>query len=294
MKKPADISIILSIISLVLSLTILVVWCIISFHIETLSVPLTESVLVAILGILVTLLIGWNIYTIIDVKQLYRNLSDSQSKIDAIENNMQVKSEKQTALSDAYASMELSEMFFIQGKYVLTYLKILSAISCFEKAEEHRLALHECRRMYMLIRTIRRHLAKQQNDYVLDYDLYADVAYAKYVADLSARDLEQFNVSDMRTIFTHLITLSAKQITYCNAEFTVYERDADIKERPLAIYLLLEQDKMLYKTMEYDKYLRLLTEDLNLNHDTIAIAEFSSLEKCKQAYELIKAQQIGE
>lgn len=238
MKKLTDIPIVLSIISLILSLSLLITWCIVSFKIETFNSPIYESVLVTVLGVLVTLLIGWNIYTIIDVKQIYRNLLDSKSRIETIENNIQIESKKQIALADAYAFMGLAEMFFVQGKYVMTYLKILSATLCFEKAKEHKLALHECQRMYMLIRTIRRHLAKQPNFYVLDYDMYDDVAYVKDVADLSLLDLEQFNVLEMRAIFTHLITLMSKHIVRFNADFTLYDRDANIKARPLAIYLL--------------------------------------------------------
>lgn len=292
--KFKDISIILSTIALVVSLVLLIAWCVVSFNLEPLYIAQYESVVVSVLGILVTLLMGWNIYTIIDVKQVRQDMLESKREVERLEVSFQTKSKRQTSLLDAYAFMGLSEMFLAQGRYVQAYLKILSSILCFENADEHNLAQHECKRMYMLIRTIRRQLAIKQNDYVLDYDLYNDVAYGKDLAELSLLNLEPFSVVEMRYIFMYLMALATKQIPFSGAEFTLYDRDADIKRRPLAIYLLLEKGKVLYKTMDYDKYYGILTYDLNLNHDTIAIAEFTSNEKCKKVYEKIDVREINE
>lgn len=292
--KSKNISIVLSTIALVVSLVLLIAWCAVSFNLESLCIAQYESVVVSVLGILVTLLMSWNIYTIIDVKQVRQDMLESKREVERLEVSFQTKSKRQTSLSDAYAFMGLSEMFLAQGRYVQAYLKILSSILCFENADEHNLAQHECKRMYMLIRTIRRQLAIKQNDYVLDYDLYNDVAYGKDLAELSLLNLEPFSVVEMRYIFMYLMALATKQIPFSGAEFTLYDRDADIKRRPLAIYLLLEKGKVLYKTMDYDKYYGILTYDLNLNHDTIAIAEFTSNEKCKKVYEKIDVREINE
>lgn len=292
--KSKNISIVLSTIALVVSLVLLIAWCAVSFNLEPLYIAQYESVVVSVLGILVTLLMGWNIYTIIDVKQVRQDMLESKREVERLEVSFQTKSKRQTSLLDAYAFMGLSEMFLAQGRYVQAYLKILSSILCFENADEHNLAQHECKRMYMLVRTIRRQLAIKQNDYVLDYDLYNDVAYGKDLAELSLLNLEPFSVVEMRDIFMYLMALATKQIPFSGAEFTLYDRDADIKRRPLAIYLLLEKGKVLYKTMDYDKYYGILTYDLNLNHDTIAIAEFTSKEKCKKVYEKIDVREINE
>lgn len=292
--KSKNISIVLSTIALVVSLVLLVAWCMVSFNLESLCIAQYESVIVSVLGILVTLLMGWNIYTIIDVKQVRQDMLESKREVERLEVSFHTKSKRQTSLADAYAFMGLSEMFLTQGRYVQAYLKILSSILCFENADEHNLAQHECKRMYMLIRTIRRQLAIKQNDYVLDYDLYNDVAYGKDLAELSLLNLEPFSVVEMRDIFMYLMALATKQIPFSGAEFTLYDRDADIKRRPLAIYLLLEKGKVLYKTMDYDKYYGILTYDLNLNHDTMAIAEFTSKEKCKKVYEKIDVREINE
>ncbi len=292
--KSKNISIVLSTIALVASFVLLIVWCTVSFNLKPLYIAQYESVIVSVLGILVTLLIGWNIYTIIDVKQVRQDMLESKREVERLEVSFQTKSKRQTSLADAYAFMGLSEMFLTQGRYVQAYLKILSSILCFENADEHNLAQHECQRMYMLIRTIRRHLALKSNDYVLDYDLYNDVAYGKDLAELSLLNLEPFSVIEMRDTFMHLMALATKQIPLKETEFTLYDRDADIKRRPLAIYLLLEKDRILYKTMDYDHYYEILTYNLNLNHDTIAIAEFASYEKCKHVYEKINAREINE
>lgn len=285
--NPKNISIVLSTIALVVSFVLLIAWCVVSFNLEPLYIAQYESVIVSVLGILVTLLVGWNIYTIIDVKQVRQDMLESKREVERLEVSFQTKSKRQTSLADAYAFMGLSEMFLAQGRYVQAYVKILSSILCFENAGEHNLAQHECQRMYMLIRTIRRQLSIKQNDYVLDYDLYNDVAYGKDLAELSLLNLEPFSVIEMRDTFMHFMALATKRISLEGAEFTLYERDADIKMRPLAIYLLLEKGNVLYKTMDYDKYYQILTYDLKLNHDTIAIAEFVSNKQCKQVYEQI-------
>lgn len=287
-----NMSILLSTAALVISLIMLVAWCAVSYQLSPLDIVTYESVIVSVLGILITLLIGWNIYTIVDVKQVRQDMLDCKDQMFRIESSFQSQSEKLTSLADAYAFMGLAEMFLTQGKYVSAYCKFLSSILCFEKAKEHNLALHECNRMYMLIRDVRRHLTQRVNDYVLDYDLYNDVAYEKDIAELCLVNLEPYKVTEIRDIFQHFISLSTKYIVLNDVEFIIFDRNVDLKKRPLAIYLLIQGNKILCKTTDFDKYVGLLTCDLNLNHDSIAISEFSSIEKMERVYALIDAQEI--
>lgn len=290
--KAKEVSVVISTISLIVSLILLVTWCAVTFHLNPLDLATYESIIVSVLGILVTLLIGWNIYTIIDVKQVRQDMLDSKNQMDEIRMAFDEQTKKQVALADAHAYMGIAEMFLQQGKFVLAYTKFISAVINYEKAGEHKLALHQCGRIYMLIRTVRRMLAKQQNSYTLDFDLYHDLPYEKDFSDLMTKELEQYHPTEMRNQFMHFITLATKHTELNGVEYTLYDRDANIKQRPIAIYLLLEKDHVLCKTTEFDKYMGLLTFDLNLNHDTVAIAEFSTLKKCKEAYAKIEVCEI--
>lgn len=283
-------TIMLSFVSLVVSLITIVAWCAVSFQLKPLDIATYESVIVSVLGILITLLIGWNIYTIIDVKEVRKEMNDCINKTDTFEKKI---GEAKT-LSDAYAFMGLAELFLDQNKYVNAYLKLLSSIVCFEKAGEHNLALYECKRIGFLFRNIRRHLAIEKNYYVLDQDIYNDISYGKDCAEIYRMNLEDFSIEEVQNLFNHLIINSAKYIEIAGCEFALYARNVDLKQRPLAIYLFLLNDIPIYKTYKYDRYLQFLESklDLNLNYDVIAIAEFVSGDKCLRVYDLIDVPEI--
>lgn len=290
--KTKGISIIISTISLVVSITLIVAWCAVSFRLTPLDLATYESIVVSVLGTLITLLIGWNIYTIIDVKQVRQDMMDSKNQMDSIRAAFEEQTKRQVALADAHTYMGFAEMFLQQQKYVYAYTKFISSILHYEKAGEHNLALHQCSRFYMLIRTVRRMLVKYQHNYVLDFDLYHDIPYEKAFSELCLLELGQYKPTEMREQFLHFIAIASKHLLVNGIEYVLYDRDADIKARPIAIYLLIENDTILCKTTDFDKYLGLLTYDLNLNHDTIAISEFSSIEKCHEAYAMIDADEI--
>lgn len=291
--KCKEFSVIISIASLVVSLILLVSWCVLSFQFSPLDIASYESTVVSVLGVLITLLLGWNIYTIIDVKQVRQDMLESKAQVDSIRIAFDEQTQRQIALADAHAYMNFAEMFLLQGKFVFSYTKFIAAIVCYEKAGEHNLAMHQCARIYHLIRTVRRLIAQKQHDYVLDFDLYHDLPYEHDFVNLcQINNLGEYKPLEMRDHFLHFIAYATKYLTLDGVEYTLFSRDADIKARPFAIYLLLEGNNILCKTMEFDKYKGLLTFDLNLNHDTIAIAEFSSMENCKEAYASIEVSEI--
>ncbi|MCQ2383839.1 MAG: hypothetical protein MJZ96_03055 [Paludibacteraceae bacterium] len=287
--KAQKYTIILSFVSLVVSLITIVAWCAVSFRLKPLEIATYESVIVSVLGILITLLIGWNIYSVIDVKEARQEMIDCIKKAD----EMKTSINETKTLSDAYAFMGLAEMFLSQNKYIYSYTKFIAAILNFKKAGEHNIAIHQCGRIYMLIRTIRRNIAKKQHDYILDYDLFHDIAYEKDFSELSLLDLEQYDAIEMRDIFLHDISQATKYFTINDVEYVIFNRDADIKKRPIAIYLLLENGEVICKTKDFDNYIGLLICNLNLNHDSVAVAEFTSIEKLLRAYELINAPEIS-
>ena len=51
----------------------------------------------------------------------------------------------------------------------------------------------------------------------------------------------------------------------------------------------MKDDKYICKTMLYDEYLGILQQKLDLNHNVVAVAEFTSVEECKEVYGKINA-----
>lgn len=140
-KKCSRWAIFLSIIALVVSFTIGFIWI---FSVKEHSVVNSDtfiSVLISVLGLLFTILMGWNIYSVIDVRQYRDEMNNTMNEINRKSNETEQKFQEKTHLSDAYAYYGLAELYFGQNKYVSSYLKYVSAALYFEKAKEHN---HDC------------------------------------------------------------------------------------------------------------------------------------------------------
>ena len=281
-KKFEKLALFLSLIALVVSLTIVCVWI---FSVEELIVVNSDtfmSAIIAVLGVLFTILMGWNIYSVIDVRQYKEEMMKTKQELDS-------RDEKHLNMSQAYAYYGLAELYLEQKKYVSSYLKYISAALYFEKAKEHNLSHHSFARIYALIRMIIREQNENNSSYILDYDMYDNLSYSKDLAELYILDLGEYDAKETHQNFLHYLTKYSKCIKIENASFSVYTRDADIKQRPIAIYLLMKDDKYICKTMLYDEYLGILQQKLDLNHNVVAVAEFTSVEECKEVYGKINA-----
>lgn len=284
-KKYSRWAIFLSVIALVASFTLGSIWI---FDVKELSVVNSDtfiSALIAVLGLLFTILMGWNIYSVIDVRQYRDEMNKTKQELDS-------RDEKQVNISQAYAYYGLAELYLEQKKYVSSYLKYISSVLYFEKANEYNLALHAYGRIYFLIRALIRKYDDNKGTYVLDNDMHDDLSYGKDLAELYILELGEYDAKETHKTFMHYLTMYSKRIKVENTTFSVYSRDADIKQCPIAIYLLMNDNEFICKTMSYDKYLGLLQCELKLNHNIVAIAEFTSLEECKEVYDKIDAEEI--
>ena len=288
-KKFEKLALFLSLIALVVSLAIVCVWI---FSVNELSVVNSDtfmSAIIGVLGVLFTILMGWNIYSVIDVRQhkdeMNKTLEEINNKVTSFDGSIK----QQTDLADAYAYHGLAEVYLGQKRYVSSYLKYISAALYFEKAKEHNLALHSLGRIYTLIRELIRNNGDNKVSYVLDYDMYDNLSYNKDCAELVMLKISEYDVEEIHKTFMHYLTMYAKHIKIEDTDFTLYSYDADIKQRPIAIYLLMKDNEYICKTMLYDEYCGVLQYNLGLNHNIVAVAEFISLEECKMVYEKIDA-----
>ncbi len=284
-KKCSNWAIFLAIVALVISFTIGLTWILSVKELSVVNSDTFISALISVLGLLFTILMGWNIYSVIDVRQYKEEMNKTKQELDS-------RDEKQVNISQAYAYYGLAELYLEQKKYVSSYLKYISSILYFGKANEYNLALHAYGRIYFLIRALIRKYDDNKGTYVLDNDMYDDLSYGKDLAELYILELGEYDAKETHKTFMHYLTMYSKRIKVENTTFSVYSRDADIKQRPIAIYLLMNDEKCICKTMSHDEYLGLLQCELKLNHNIVAIAEFTSLEDCKGVYDKISAPEI--
>ena len=298
-KKFEKLALFLSLIALVVSLAIVCVWI---FSVDELSVVNSDtfmSAIIGVLGVLFTILMGWNIYSVIDVRQykeeMNKTLEEIKKKTEEMnkkEKEYERKFKSQDDLSAAYTFYGLGEFYFGQKRYVNSYLKYTSAALYFKKAEEHGYAFHSLERINLLLRTIRRDLKENHGSYVLDNDIYNDLNYGKDRAELHMINFSEYLEMNNHETFMNYITKYSKYKTIENTDFSLYSYDANIKQRPIAIYLLMKDNEYIFITMSYKEYLDTLQFNLDLNHNIVALAEFTSMEKCEEVYSKIKAQII--
>ena len=295
-KKCSNWAIFLAIVALVISFTIGSTWILSVKELSVVNSDTFISALIAVLGLLFTILMGWNIYSVIDVRQykeevtkILEETKKREEELNVKEKEFDSKIKQQSDLSEAYTYYGLAEVYFGQKRYVSSYLKYTSAALYFKKANEHNLAFHSLTRINWLLRTIRRDLNKNHGSYVLDYDMYDNLSYAKDLAELHVINFSEYLDLNIHETFMNYMTRYSKCINIENKSFSLYSQDADIQQRPIAIYILMKDDEYIFITMSYKEYMDILHYNLDLNHNVVAVAEFNSLEDCKEIYDKINA-----
>ena len=295
-KKCSNWAIFLAIVALVISFTIGLTWILSVKELSVVNSDTFISALISVLGLLFTILMGWNIYSVIDVRQhkeevtkILEETKKREEELNVKEKEFDSKIKQQSDLSEAYTYYGLAEVYFGQKRYVSSYLKYTSAALYFEKAKEHGYAFHSLERINLLLRTIRRDLKENHGSYVLDFDISDYLSYRKDLAELQMINFKEYLDMKNHETFMNYITRYSKHIKIEDTDFTLYSYNADIKQRPIAIYLLMKDNEYICKTMLYDEYCGVLQYNLDLNHNIVAVAEFISLEECKMVYDKIDA-----
>lgn len=135
-KKFEKLALFLSLIALVVSLAIVCVWI---FSVNELSVVNSDtfmSAIIAVLGVLFTILMGWNIYSVIDVRQHKDEMNKRLEEINNKVTNFDGKIEQKTHLADAYAYYGLAEVYFGQ-KNMLVHTYSIHRLHCILKKQKN-------------------------------------------------------------------------------------------------------------------------------------------------------------
>ena len=88
-EKKNTISLILSIIAIVLAIGIILLWIVNTSHLAVVSLDSFVGVIVALLAILVTAVLGWQIYNAIEIKEKLRAIDSLQSALKQQEHRME-------------------------------------------------------------------------------------------------------------------------------------------------------------------------------------------------------------
>lgn len=238
---------------------------------------------VAILSILFTIAVGWQIINAIELKEQLRISSELKTDI------LNYK-DTATSLADGHSYYCMAETYRLNGLYISSFTKYVSAASCFFKANEPNFANNALGRALFVIREIMRIDNGGAGTYMIDYDLYEDDALRLDILFINKSDARKdYNIDDLSQCFTHYISRITKHITVANGDFVVYRRDAAIKQRPNAIYLIMEGDKIIAKTMEWRAYKGYEQYNPRVQFDSIAICDNISPIAMQSLYNSINA-----
>ena len=110
--------------SLAVSVTLLILWCCNVGGFTVVSLDSFVGVIVALLAIIVTLAVGWQIYNIIEIKGKFEELSDLKETI-----NVQEKTIKQeTGKSQHLISYILGNEAYEKKRYIAAFRYLMSSL----------------------------------------------------------------------------------------------------------------------------------------------------------------------
>ena len=111
-------------VSLALSVTILVLWCCNAGGFTVVSLDSFVGVIVALLAIVVTLAVGWQIYNSIELKAKVEELNALKSRL----NKQEKESKEQTIKSDHLVFASLSDIEYNSENYALAFSYAITSL----------------------------------------------------------------------------------------------------------------------------------------------------------------------
>ncbi len=115
----------LSIVAILVSTAVVILWACDALHYSVVTLDTFIGVVVALLAIIVTIILGWQIYNAIDIRQRMK-------KIDELEKNLQ---DQQKQLVDASYSMHhligvtWGNEAYLRGDYILSFRRLIDALN---------------------------------------------------------------------------------------------------------------------------------------------------------------------
>ena len=170
------------------------------------------GILVGILSLLVTVLLGTNIYTLLDLKKewvVYKEyVSSKLSVIDKLNDKVLDDRFRNKMSLDANINLMQGEIYATSNLYLLAYREYVSSLVRFNESGDTDLQDRIIRKIEYCIRNIRKELCN--DGYVLDWDFEDDVYHYKnisYIRDSSIL-YNNLNIIECEKIIKNLISKS--------------------------------------------------------------------------------------
>lgn len=258
------------------------------------------GILVGILSLLVTVLLGTNIYTLLDLKKdwnIYKEYVNTKlSVIDKLNDEITEDRFRNKMALDANINLMQGEVYATSKLYLLAYREYISSLIRFNSSGDTDLQDSIIRKIEYCIRNVRKELCN--DGYVLDWDFEDDVFHYKNISEIRESSIlyHSLNVIECERIIKYLISKS-DYILVSNFKFTIYRKDVEVKQRGDSIYALFKIDgrkcvhnKRVYG--DYNLFINDILKDLKCDYDFIGICD--SFIDMKESLNTIKCSEICE
>ena len=244
-----------------------------------------QGIIVGVLSLLVAILLGWNIYTLIDLKSIQEKYLSVNQII-----------EQQSYRNAAYSDMLQGEGSFNIKKLFTAYREYICSAGNFYKVGDDEICNEIIDRIESTIRELRFRLGLNGNGVIRDIDLYNDDYFLQHYNSLLKTKYSK-RLAKLSNIIDDFYS-ECDHVLYNNKICFLYKRGVLVKNRNNRIYLIINVDndknvsntKLFYTYKSYEDYIK---KDLNVNYDYTAIYEAQNYEDFKEANDAISKSLFG-
>lgn len=251
-----------------LSLTLMLAVVILCFFFIYSASPFTIEDETAFIGTIATIvsipvaiLMGWNIYTVIDFKESQKksDVMFKDFKSDIIK-QMRNQEKSQKEYIDKYIKYNEGFLEYIQANlydtqkhYFNSYISYIIAIASFYDGERKDKATEATGNLEYMIRTIYKEKDTEKSILIRDFEGLSEDELLKEKLDylqfteLKPRIKRISNAINL--LYNNSYTLSLGKWT-----FTIYYSDVLVREQKFAVYVLLDNDMKLVENKVFDDY----------------------------------------
>lgn len=132
-EKKLNVAIVLSIVAIALSGTMSVLWCCNAGGFSAVDLDTFVGVIVALLAIIVTIAIGWQISNAMDIRAYMTKLDERICKVEKLESQFEEQKQQVKQLNNEakhFSNIAIAETYKREEKYVDAFRFYLSALKC--------------------------------------------------------------------------------------------------------------------------------------------------------------------
>lgn len=247
-----------------------------------------------IVSIPVAILMGWNIYAVIDFKEsqkksdiMFKDVDNKCNKAESVvkeQINMHDKKiDKYIKYNEGFLEYIQANLYEMQKHYFNSYISYIIAIASFYDGERKDKATEATGNLEYMLRTIYKEKDTGKSILIRDFKGLSEDELLKEKLDylqfteLKPRIKRISNAINL--MYNNSYTLSLGKWT-----FTIYYSDVLVREQKFAVYVLLDNDMKLVVNKVFDDYNEFVnaTQDLQTLFKYIGVHTTSSQEKAEE------------